>query len=132
MARAAAELHRRSVRSWADRDTGMGMIRAALSADAYEAYQAAIAATWTFDPPETPAAERRSSEQRGADAFIDVVGAALRAGETFNALTGVVRATRRVPGRRRLSRTSPPRLSVSPPDDVGRPCLPLDHVRQPA
>lgn len=59
----------------------MGMIRAALPDDSYEAYLAAIEATSTFDPPEVPAAERRSAEQREADAFVDLIGAALRAGE---------------------------------------------------
>lgn len=78
---AAAQQHRRSARNWRDRDTGMGMIRAALPGDSYEAYLAAIQATKTFDPPEVPVEERRTSEQREADAFIDIIEAALRAGE---------------------------------------------------
>ncbi len=75
------QFSRRSVRHWIDRVTGMGTLHASLPVEAYEQVLAALRAATHFDSPTTPASECRTTEQRQADAFIDVVGASLRAGD---------------------------------------------------
>ena len=59
----------------------MGHIRALLPGEAFDTYLAAIGAATDFDAPDTPAAETRTTEQRTADAFIDMIDAALAAGD---------------------------------------------------
>ncbi|CAN5756701.1 hypothetical protein BH24ACT15_BH24ACT15_34010 [soil metagenome] len=77
----AAQRSRRSERNWKDDNTGMGHIHVTLPGEDFERYLALLEATTTFDHPDTPMEERRSSEQRRADGFIDAIDAALAAGE---------------------------------------------------
>lgn len=77
----AAQFSRRSERHWKDDNTGMGHIHVTLPGEDFERYLALLEATTTFDHPDTPLNERRSSEQRRADGFTDAIDAALAAGE---------------------------------------------------
>ena len=77
----AAQRSRRSVRTWTDRTTGQRVLRVDLVDDDYEMLTAGLQACSTMDPPGTPDAERRTPEQRRYDAFVDLVGAGLKAGE---------------------------------------------------
>lgn len=77
----AAQRSRRSVRTWTDRTTGQRVLRVDLVDDDYEMLTAGLQACATLDPPKTPDAERRTPEQRRYDAFVDLVGAGLKAGE---------------------------------------------------
>ena len=82
MARAErAQFSRRSEKHWKDEDTGMGHVHAILPGEDYERYLSAFDACQTFDHHLTPLAERRTTEQRQADAFVDLIGAALAAGD---------------------------------------------------
>ena len=76
-----AQRSRRSVRTWTDRTTGQRVLRIDLVDDDYEMLTAGLQACSTMDPPGTPDAERRTPEQRRYDAFVDLVGAGLKAGE---------------------------------------------------
>ena len=77
----AAQRSRRSVRTWTDRTTGQRVLRVDLVDDDYEMLTAGLQACSTMDPPGTPDAERRTPEQRRYDAFVDLIGAGLKAGE---------------------------------------------------
>lgn len=77
---AAAQHRRRSAHDWIDEDTQMGRVEVHLPLDAMAAYQAAMQAAMTADPKGTPPEERRTYQQKRADAFIDMVGASLGGG----------------------------------------------------
>ena len=78
--RAERRAHSRRRASLAKRKDGMWDLNALLTAEHGEALATALDAFRTFDPPDTPIPEQRSPMQRTADAFTDVVAAALRAG----------------------------------------------------
>ncbi|MFP4148835.1 MAG: DUF222 domain-containing protein, partial [Nitriliruptoraceae bacterium] len=69
--------HRRRRASVVRREDGMWDLYARLTGEVGEALATALEAHRTFDPPDTPLRERRTPEQRTADAFAGVVQAAL-------------------------------------------------------
>ena len=75
---AQVQHHRRAVRHW--HKDGMHHILLVLGDEAWERAKAAEAAAITLDPKETPEDERRTPEQRRADAWIDLIDTALGAG----------------------------------------------------
>lgn len=76
---AVTQHRRRAVREWVK--DGMHHLLLILGDEAYERYRAAEAAAMTFDKPEVPEDERRTYEQRRADAAVDIIDAALAAGD---------------------------------------------------
>ena len=78
---AAAQRARRSLGWGVDRVTGQTVLRVVLTDTDRELLQSGIEAAYTFDPPDTPEAERRTPEQRRYDAFLDLITAGLQAGE---------------------------------------------------
>lgn len=58
----------------------MGHIHAILAPEDFARYRTAFDAAHTFDHPDTPTPEKRTAEQRGADALIVITNAALNAG----------------------------------------------------
>ncbi|MEE8599847.1 HNH endonuclease [Euzebya tangerina] len=79
--RDVAQHSRRAVFSRIDSETGMGHTSITLPPAEHDALHTALDALQTFDHPDVPAAERRTYEQRRADAVIDLVGGALKAGD---------------------------------------------------
>src|SRR5690606_31115205 len=61
------------------RETGAGCGRWVLPAEAHDTLMALLDSVRTFDPPTVEPEERRSFEQRQADALIDLVGVAAAA-----------------------------------------------------
>ncbi|CAN5200329.1 hypothetical protein BH23ACT9_BH23ACT9_00590 [soil metagenome] len=86
----AAQWARRSVRHWRDDVSGMGRLQAFLPGDVYDALLAGLARTRTVDGREVPEDERRTTDQREADALIDLVDTALRAGQLPDRTTSAV------------------------------------------
>ncbi|WP_370325099.1 DUF222 domain-containing protein [Euzebya sp.] len=80
-ASAAAQQSRRSHRDWVDDELQMGCYAGRMPLADYEMFKAAMQAARHPDDPKTPEAERRSYEQVEADAFVDLVGAAVKAGD---------------------------------------------------
>lgn len=78
--RAEQRAYRRRRASLARRPDGMWDLHALLPDEDGELLATALDAFRTADPAGTPIPEQRSPEQRTADAFTDVVGAALRGG----------------------------------------------------
>ena len=78
--RAERRAYRQRRASLARRQDGMWDLHALLPDEDGELLATALDAFRTPDPPGTPVPEQRSPEQRTADAFTDVVGAALRRG----------------------------------------------------
>ncbi len=76
----AAQRARRSVRTWRGRQDGMGHGHWALPLADHERLEAALEAARTFDDPDCEPDERRTFEQRQADAFVDVIDQSLHAG----------------------------------------------------
>ena len=76
-----AKWQRRHLRRWRDRTTDLAMYSIGLPDDADELFQTMLEAAHTFDHPKTPVEERRTPEQRRADAFVDVLGVAAAAGK---------------------------------------------------
>lgn len=63
-----------------DSEDGMGKTMVVLPPEAHELLQTALQAMEHFDAPGVPIAERRSTEQRRADALIDLIEQSLRSG----------------------------------------------------
>ena len=76
--------YRRRRASLARRGDGMWDLHALLTDEDGETLATALDAFRTPDAPGTPIPERRSPQQRTADALVDVVGAALRGGAPTN------------------------------------------------
>ncbi|WP_370325109.1 DUF222 domain-containing protein [Euzebya sp.] len=80
-ASAAAQVQRRSHRDWIDDELQMGCYAGRMPLADYEMFKAAMQAARHPDHPDTPEAERRSHEQVEADAFADLIAAAVKAGD---------------------------------------------------
>jgi hypothetical protein len=76
----AAQWAIRWTRTWTDKTTGQGRGAWALPADEQEILLAMLDSLRTFDDPMAEPDERRSFEQRQADAFIDLIRSAAAAG----------------------------------------------------